>query len=274
MSSRNIAVLFLLIPFLLGTSLKAQIVLKDSVLQAGTQLFRVDDLGNQYFVIKDQSILMIKKGGLRFTFNDKSLGDIANIDVSNPLKILVHYGEANTLLILDNTLSEVGKIALQELGIYGLNVVVGTSRLGGFWVFNPMEYNLVRYGFDRARIAGNQLSRNIIKSTTPLMLLERNGKVFLSFQEGKLLVFDVNAVYLYQFPFPQHGQFQVANNRVFYRHTNHLRILNIETVEQKQVPLPKQLNKDKNQEGRCAVSGNRLYGVLKRKVLIFDIEQI
>lgn len=261
----------LLMFFLIGTETSAQMVLKDSILESGTQLFRVDDLGSKYFVNKSQSILMIKKGGRRFSFNDRSLGDVANVDVSNPLKILVHYAEANTLLILDNTLTEVGKISLQDLGIYGLNVVVGTSRLGGFWVFNPMEYNLVRYGFDRKKISGNQLNRSRLKSTAPTLLLERNGKVFLSFKEGKLLVFDINAVYLYQFPFPQHGLFQVSLNSVFYRNTNHLRVLNVETVAQKEVPLPEQLTRQGKQERICFVSGDKLFGVLQRKILIFDI---
>lgn len=272
MSSKSIITAILLILFLFGTEAKGQWTLKDSVKAPGTAIFRVDDLGSMYFVDRSQTITMIRKNGLVFTFNERSLGDVTNVDVSNPLKVLVHYGEANTLLILDNTLTQMGKITLDDLGVYGLNVVVGTSRLGGFWVFNPIEYNLARYDFDRSRIAGNQFNRNKLKSTEPIRLLERNGKVFLSFKEGKLLVFDINAVYLYQFPFPEHGRFQVLRNEILYFQNDSLRILNFETVVQKEVTLPPQLKREGNRQKACVMSGNRLYGIIDKKVLIFDMK--
>jgi len=264
-------VLFLL-SLLVTSSAWAQLELKDSVIVKGLRLAVMDDLGNTYTVAKDNTITLRKKSGLVFTFNEKSFGEVKHIDPANPMKILVHYADANQILFLDNTLSEIGRLDLNTLGVYGLNVLVGNSRLNGFWLFNPVELNLSRYDNNGKRLSGNQLNAFIQQADQPQMIQEKNGKLYMSLGSGKTMGFDINATYLFQLQTPGIKDFRVEGEHLFYFNGEVIVVRNLETVEQKQLPLPRNLQKAKKKVVAIQCGSNRCLIALKNKLLFYDLK--
>ena len=76
------------------------------------KIVAIDKLGNEYSINENE----ISKNDNLF-FSDFSLGNISSIDLYNPLKIKVWYGNYNTLIILDNFLNEM-KMRNIGLGVH------------------------------------------------------------------------------------------------------------------------------------------------------------
>src|SRR6267142_1538777 len=81
--------------------------------------FNVDNLGNIYVLNKDNRLKKLSsQGDSLAVFNDvRRYGQIASIDVSNPLKILVYYREFTTIIELDRFLNIINTIDLRKLNI-------------------------------------------------------------------------------------------------------------------------------------------------------------
>src|ERR1051325_1693811 len=76
-----------------------------------------DKLGNCYVVKEKNELLKLNpQGDSLYSYTNTSLGRISFVGTSNPLKILVYYPDYSTIITLDNTLSQTGRINLLELG--------------------------------------------------------------------------------------------------------------------------------------------------------------
>ena len=72
----------------------------------GTEL-GIDPNRNLYLVGGSKLSKLDGEGRLLRSFDDSFLGDIASIDVDNPMKIMVFYRESGKILFLDDRLSPV-----------------------------------------------------------------------------------------------------------------------------------------------------------------------
>ena len=109
--------------------------------------FSVDPLGNIYIIcgqnIRKFDINLAKIGDYTNAF----LGNISFADVSDPLRILIYYRELNQVVWLNNFLQELrSPVMLDDIGI-DQAVLLCSSNLGGFWVFNQLN-NQLQY-FDK-----------------------------------------------------------------------------------------------------------------------------
>lgn len=244
--------------------------LRDSTYHKGIQKIVVDDLGNTYVTDRENSITLYKANKTSFSFNEKRLGAVQSIDPSNPLKIVVHYADANQVLFLDNTLSLIGRVDLNNLGVFGMNVLVANSKLNGFWLFNPVELNLSRFDNEGSQQSGFQLNQYIKAGEKPLMLLEKNGRLYMSLSTGKLLVFDINATYLFQIPALGINDFRVEGDRLFYYNGNSIVIRELESVEQKELTLPGNLRTGKKAVVGIQCGYLKCTIALKNKLLFYE----
>jgi len=110
---------------------------KEEVLQIVD--LEVDKLGDYYTINNIGSIKKYQDAKLIYTYSNRSLGKLAMIDVSNPHKIILFYREQQVILLLDNSLSEIGRIELDNSS----NIVaVGAASDGYLWVFDSFLLRL------------------------------------------------------------------------------------------------------------------------------------
>src|SRR5271157_882697 len=76
-----------------------------NTIKAQISFMTTDNLGNLYVLVNNELKKFDSQGNLLKTFSDKSHGNINFVDVSDPLKILLHFRDFHQLLFLDNTLS-------------------------------------------------------------------------------------------------------------------------------------------------------------------------
>src|ERR1044071_2201469 len=77
-----------------------------------------DYLQNAYVINSQNSLVKFDSAGNKlFTYNSTRRGQLKFVDATNPLKLILSYPDFGDVVMLDNTLSEVGVISLKLMGI-------------------------------------------------------------------------------------------------------------------------------------------------------------
>ena len=93
-----------------------------------------DELGNLFYM-KGQAFYR-KSGDRVFSFSNVDLGEISQVDMGNPFKILLFYRDFNSVIILDNNLNELSQ-RLDFTGETQFNNVlyVANSSQNNIWLY-------------------------------------------------------------------------------------------------------------------------------------------
>lgn len=160
------------------------------------------------------------------------------------------------------------------MDVYGLGVRVATSKMGGLWVFDPMQRQLARYGYDGGILVGVQLPNNL-GDLQVVGLTEQDARLYMGISDGRVLIFDINGTYLgglgagsaYQ------GIFQVWSGKVYSPSMEGLQIwLPTENIGQK-LPLPGQ-NRQNTAPAMYYCQLGRIYVWMSNQLLVFRINDI
>lgn len=71
-----------------------------------------------------------------FKFNDLQLGKITSVDIINPLNIVLFYQDTNTVVLLDNKLSEIDRVHFNRLPEFFNISTASNASINRLWVFN------------------------------------------------------------------------------------------------------------------------------------------
>lgn len=143
MKTRIVSVVFLLCLFQgvvqgQAQGVKAAMPVKARLLsetELETDLFLgADELGNLFY-LTDQ-VLYRKSGNRVFSFSNFDLGEISQVDVSNPFKILLFYKDFNSVIILDNNLNELSeRLDFTQETLFNNVLFVANSSQNNIWLY-------------------------------------------------------------------------------------------------------------------------------------------
>jgi hypothetical protein len=185
------------------------------------RLLTTDQLGYYYEISENKIDKYLESGVLECSYSNNLLGVIANVDVSNPQKVLVYFRDFTKILILDNTLSPSSEaIDLMDLELDQTSLVC-RSYNDGAWYYDPVQYELIRKNQEliTTNTSGNLaniLSRNIVAN----FLVENNNRIYLNDKNSGVLVFDIYGTYLKTLPIIGVNSFQVKENQLVYCNVN------------------------------------------------------
>jgi hypothetical protein len=111
-------------------------------LSENTDLFKMDVLEQIYTLSADQYLKKWdKKGNLIFQFINNRDGKLSQIDVRNPLQILLFYSDQQRLISLDRTLTPLKEwqINQEDWGFIGC---AATGKNEQIWLFDQFNYQL------------------------------------------------------------------------------------------------------------------------------------
>src|SRR5688572_24447193 len=114
------------------------------ILRDDIQMMDMDHLGNIYIV--DESDRLFKfdtTGQLTYMVVNNNLGHIHSIDVGNPFKIMTFYKDQQTIILYDNTLSEIQRIPLIEWELQDVTAA-NLSSDNAIWVFDGANKVLMK----------------------------------------------------------------------------------------------------------------------------------
>jgi hypothetical protein len=136
-------------------SLNAQernLKLIDSLTLQADRFWGVDVYDRFYF--SERNVFYKTENKQKFQFQDLQLGDLESVDLLNPLKILLFYKEANTIVILDNRLNEISRINFGVISDFKTVDFVGVSKDNSLWIFNADIQQLELFDYQ------NELTQN------------------------------------------------------------------------------------------------------------------
>lgn len=128
---------------------------KQSILPEVDQFFGYDLYAQHYWTNKNTLYKSGSQGN--FEFQELMLGPIAQVDLKNPLTVLVFYRETNTLLFLDNRLNEKRRIdfnLIEEFPQVQWVFNAGSNRL---WIMDQNSQSLWVYDTQSMRVVFQSL---------------------------------------------------------------------------------------------------------------------
>lgn len=186
-------------PFLILFLLISQLSIAQSLAPIGTVLFvadrfiGLDNYKNSYF-IKDRVLNKQGPDG-NFRFNDLQLGRLTSVDIINPLKVIAFFQDTNTVVLLDNKLSEIQRLNFNNLPNF-VNVSTATNAgSNSLWLFNVDTQQLELYNY-------SSKLKTVISQPFPGKLLSQasNFNYCFTLTEKKLRAFNSYGSILNEIP--------------------------------------------------------------------------
>ena len=123
-------VLFLILKNLVSFS---QEISKEITLDYSIDGINIDRYGHIYEMSYDNLFKKNMHNEILYSYSNKNLGKISQVDVSNPLRPLLLYKDMGVICVLDNTLSQQEKnIDLNSLSLYQTNCIANSNLTMAF----------------------------------------------------------------------------------------------------------------------------------------------
>jgi hypothetical protein len=226
---------------------------------------QTDRLGNLYVVTKTNQLYKYDMNGeLRSTLNYKYLGNITDIDASNPLEVYVFYKELNEVLFLDNNLAYRGELLLNDYGI-AQAAAVARSYDNGVWVFDNGDLQLKRISKAGELLQQSGNVRQFVSGmVSPGYIYDNNDRVFVNDSSIGIMVFNVFANYIKTIPIKGCDSFKIIENEIFYNKDGKLFRYNTGTFQESIFQMP-----DTTYTREISIEKERLYLLKSGSVEIY-----
>ena len=109
-------------------------------------LVGIDNFENSYY-LNNNELIKTEKGIVLYTYSNIQLGKITSINTFNPLKINLFYKDFNTVVILDNRLTEIIRIDFNRLQPFRNITHVSIRNDNTIWLFNQNTQGLENYNY-------------------------------------------------------------------------------------------------------------------------------
>jgi hypothetical protein len=115
----------------------------------------VDNFDNLYTL---KNNVITKNGAYKnYEYINIQLGDVHHVDITNPLKIVVFYKDQNSVIMLDNTLSEILVVNFNQTAVFRKVVHVSAAFDNSIWIYNELNQQLERYNYIEDKTVVNTL---------------------------------------------------------------------------------------------------------------------
>ena len=159
-------------------------------------MVRVDDFQNLYVVSGNNSLYKYdSRLNLQFQFSFNKLGKLTDLDVSNPQKLLLFFLDYQVILYLDNTLSEIDRLNLDEMGYWSISCV-GLAPDNLIWMYDTQNNTLVKIDDKGNQLySSNEFFQEQFAKETEIKILSDQRHTLL-YSPEQCLVFDAFGYYL------------------------------------------------------------------------------
>jgi hypothetical protein len=152
----------------------------------------IDQYGYFYIIDQDNLIKYDSEGHTLYHYSNKLLGNIDQIDISNPLRLLLFYKDQGLIIVLDNTLSQQKEpISLNELGLYQTSCIANSNFDNGIWLYDIDVNEIIKINhLSEVNYRSGNLSVLIPNMEFPILnLKEKNRKLYVV-TRNKIFVMD------------------------------------------------------------------------------------
>ncbi len=227
------------------------------------------DLFNDMYLInqRNQIIKLNSKGDtLGYYAEGARLGNPSNIDVTNPMKVLVYYDKYTLLLVLDKYLTDRNKYNLNEKSLINTKVIASGSD-NQFWIFDD---NILKKYDNQMNLwsASDNMLTTLNKALNPSTLIEYNQTVYLYDKENGFFVFDKYTTFKNNLAFFNWNNISVQNNKLYGFSKDTMFVYDTKSFELKKYGLPATINAYKS----IKLLNDYLYVLKENEIEIYKFE--
>lgn len=164
---------------------------KTAATSGGIKRMALDPLGQLYVVTDRNEVIQYRSDGREgFRYNNNTMGALGVIDPANPFSILLYYPDFQTIILLDRTLNEKGRIILSELGLLNIELVA-LANDNFIWVYDAADLQLKKLDESgKISFESDRLNLLLPQSPRPRALLARHNRLLLNDPAMGVLLFD------------------------------------------------------------------------------------
>jgi len=118
--------------------------------------YGADSFENTYYSINN--VLYKATPKKTYEYNNLALGAISSVSIYNPLELVVFYRDFNSLVILDNTLNEIQKIAFLDKNIS----LVAKADKNRLWLYNVDVQQLELYDYKTKTVLSKSQPQSLL----------------------------------------------------------------------------------------------------------------
>jgi hypothetical protein len=179
--------------------------------------FAVDNIGNMYLIHGEELVKYLPSGKMFARYSNLKFGNIASLDPTNPLKILLYYRDFQQIVYLDNQLSvNSDPISLEKLGIEQTELACASVN-NSFWIYNKQNNELLRFNENSIKVASTGNLKQILREDLqPDFMVEHNNMLFLNCKDKGIYVFDMFGAFSKVIGIRNLKEFQALENRLIY----------------------------------------------------------
>jgi hypothetical protein len=179
----------LLLPILLACGVSRQAPTSDEMDEVSR--IALDALGQLYVVTERNELIQYRADGTEgYRYNNNTLGKLAIIDPSNPFSLLLYYPDFQTIILLDRTLSEKGRIVLSDLNLLNIELVA-LANDNFIWVYDEADMQLKKLDQSGTiNFTSDRLNLLLPAGPDPNQLLAGNNRLLLNDPALGVLLFD------------------------------------------------------------------------------------
>ncbi|NBC57969.1 MAG: hypothetical protein GVY05_06775 [Bacteroidetes bacterium] len=218
---RFVSVFCLLFISLFGFSQNATLKPVDSIPLKADKFVGIDKFQNLYYV-KDNTLFKKPDNGLEtLAFQDVLLGELTRVDILNPNKVILFYQSANTVVVLDNRMTEIDRQDFNSVFPFKNVAFAGTSKDQSLWIYNIdlNQLELYDYRFDKTTAKSLPISVDI------LSMHNNFNQCYLLSKEG-VLVYNIYGSLVKEIPIKQINGLDLYKNQLLIYANEMLTIFN------------------------------------------------
>jgi len=173
---------------------------------------------NQVYLLNGSNLYLLNSDGIVLnTYSNKSLGEISQVDVSNPMRILLFYADFNQLYFLNNKLSPIASpIVLDELGYTSVGGVCNSMQ-NGFWIYDSRKAQPILFSSTlELKYKGTPIVLPDSIATMPILMCEDGKHLYLAFANYGLFVFEQTGSLMRFIPINGLKYIQIKGSDVYY----------------------------------------------------------
>lgn len=199
----------------------------------------IDNFGNLFIVTPANDVMKFDpKGIFLWSYANKSYGEISQLDVTDPLRIILYYAAYQQIVVLNNNLSEIGNYSFNQNPDLQISLVASTNN-NGFWAYDQINRELKKLSnfFVEDLKSGNIYQRNGFDMHATAMVTE-NQQVYINDTTAGIRIFDRYGNFIKTAVIDIEDGFNVEGNEVYFTKGNKLMSYNYLTFDLKEIPLP------------------------------------
>ena len=175
----------------------------------------IDNLNNIYSIKNNE---LIKSSDVKNYYYRNSLySNISSIDVRNSLKIKLFYEDSNTLVVLDNKLSEISKINFNIINPNKIISKFSASNDNNIWVYNELNSKIELYNYinNTFKVVNSEISGEVIS-------LESNFKYCWVLTDSHIYKFNYFGSLITKIAVNNIQQIETFNDALLFKKNNEL----------------------------------------------------